>query len=132
MPLNIKSRLLNWQVAEESFTNLARDFKSLIKPNLMQSEALQSLEKVRSEGKHRSLVISATGTGKTVLSALDVLQFGAKRLLFVVHRLNIAKKAMSEFKKVFGQSKTYGIYSGSETMGFDADFCIFNSSNYQC
>lgn len=110
------------QVAEESFTNLAHDFKSLIKPNLMQSEALQSLEKVRSEGKNRSLVISATGTGKTVLSALDVLQFGAKRLLFVVHRLNIAKKAMSEFKKVFGQSKTYGIYSGSETMGFDADF----------
>ena len=107
---------------ENISSNYIEEFKEFIKPNSMQIEALKCLEKVRNEGKKRSLVISATGTGKTVLSALDVKQFGAKRLLFVVHRLNIAKKAMSEFRKVFGDSKTYGLYSGSETMGFDAEF----------
>jgi superfamily II DNA or RNA helicase/HKD family nuclease len=109
-------------VMETQSSNYIEEFKAFIKPNSMQLDALKCLEKVRNEGKKRSLVISATGTGKTVLSALDVQQFGAKRLLFVVHRLNIAKKAMSEFRKVFGDSKTYGLYSGSETMGFDADF----------
>ena len=37
----------------------------------------------------------------------DVKQFGANRILFVVHRLNIAKKAMSEFKKVFGVQSSH-------------------------
>jgi hypothetical protein len=32
--------------------------------------------------KKKSMIISATGTGKTVLSALDVKQIGAKRMLF--------------------------------------------------
>ena len=107
---------------ENISSNYFEVFKEFIKLNSMQIEALKCLEKVRNEGKKRSLIISATGTGKTVLSALDVKQFGAKRLLFVVHRLNIAKKAMSEFRKVFGDSKTYGLYSGPETMGFDAEF----------
>ena len=68
------------------------------------------------------MIISATGTGKTVLSAFDVKQFNAKRLLFVVHRLNIAKKAMSEFRRVFGASKTMGLYSAGDSFNEDADF----------
>ncbi|WP_262509549.1 DEAD/DEAH box helicase family protein [Tenacibaculum finnmarkense] len=43
-------------------------------------------------------MISATGTGKTYLAAFDVLEFKLKKLLFVVHRLNIAKKALETFK----------------------------------
>jgi superfamily II DNA or RNA helicase len=93
-----------------------------IKANSMQIEALKKLQEVRDNGYQRTLVISATGTGKTVLSALDVKNFGAKRLLFVVHRLNIAKKAMLEYRKVFGASKTMGLYSGNDTSGLNADF----------
>ncbi len=93
-----------------------------IKANSMQIEALKKMQEVRDSGNQRTLVISATGTGKTVLSALDVKNFGAKRLLFVVHRLNIAKKAMLEYRKVFGASKTMGLYSGNDTSGLNADF----------
>ena len=91
-------------------------------PNAMQIEALERLAQVRSNGDKRTLIVSATGTGKTVLSALDVKQFGAKRMLFVVHRLNIAKRALGEFQMVFGKSKKMGIYSGADRSGLDADF----------
>lgn len=102
------------------------EYSSSIYPNLMQVKALASLDSVRKAGKRKSLIISATGTGKTVLSALDVKQTGAKRMLFVVHRLNIAKKAMSEFRKVFGATKTMGLYTGSTELNIGADF-IFST-----
>jgi superfamily II DNA or RNA helicase/HKD family nuclease len=94
----------------------------VLTPNKMQVPALERLKAVREIGQKRTLVISATGTGKTVLSAFDVKQFGARRLLFVVHRLNIARKAMSEFKRVFGSAKTMGIYSAGDTFDENADF----------
>lgn len=102
-------------------TNFEECFEP-IRPNAMQVNALNQLNKVRLGGAKRTLVISATGTGKTVLSALDVQQFRAKKMLFVVHRLNIAKKAMFEFRKVFGNTKTMGLYSGNETAGLTSDF----------
>ena len=39
-------------------------------PNAMQADALEALEKLRANGEEKGLVISATGTGKTFLSAL--------------------------------------------------------------
>ena len=43
-----------------------------IQPNLMQQEALASLKALRNDYKDKALLISATGTGKTYLSAFDV------------------------------------------------------------
>ena len=83
-----------------------------IKPNLMQVKALENLENIRSKGENKSLIISATGTGKTVLSALDAKQFKANRLLFVVHRANIAKKSLQTFVDIFEGRKSMGLYSG--------------------
>ena len=53
-----------------------------IQPNLMQVEALKSLKEVRAQGEDKALIISATGTGKTIMSALDVRQAEPKRFLF--------------------------------------------------
>ncbi len=94
----------------------------VIVPNLMQEQALDKLAHVREKRHNRSLIISATGTGKTVLSALDVRNFNAKKLLFVVHRLNICRKAMSEFKRVFGESRSMSIYCAEESLDKSADF----------
>ena len=91
-------------------------------PNQMQVPALERLHAIREAGSPRSLIISATGTGKTVLSAFDVKQCGAGRLLFVVHRLNIARKAMSEFRRVFGKTKSMSIYSAGDTLNKESDF----------
>lgn len=94
-------------------------------PNLMQVEALNNIEQLRSQGKSKALLISATGTGKTYLSAFDVKKVNPKKFLFVVHRLNIAKASMKAYKIIFGDSKSMGIYSGS-LKELEADF-IFST-----
>ena len=93
----------------------------LISPNSMQIEALENLKNLRVEGKNKGLIISATGTGKTYLSAFDAKAFNPKKLLFVVHRLTIAKDSLNTFRSVFGNDKTMGLYSGSQR-DLDCDF----------
>lgn len=88
--------------------------KLLISPNSMQTEALENLKKLRALGKNKALIISATGTGKTYLSAFDAKAFNPKKLLFVVHRLTIAEDALSTFRNVFENDKTMGLYSGNQ------------------
>lgn len=96
-----------------------------IVPNEMQKEALTNLKKIRSEGKNKALLISATGTGKTFLSAFDAQEFKPNKLLFVVHRANIAEAALKTFKQVFGFKKEMGFYSGGRREQ-DKDF-IFST-----
>lgn len=96
-----------------------------VAPNLMQLEALKSLEKLRLEKKNKALIISATGTGKTYLSAFDAKVFNPQKLLFVVHRLTIAKDALNTFQSVFGNDKSMGLYSGNQR-DLDCDF-IFST-----
>ncbi|MEJ7459152.1 DEAD/DEAH box helicase family protein, partial [Staphylococcus saprophyticus] len=55
----------------------------LIKPNLMQEHALKSLESLRNVGEEKGLIISATGTGKTILCALDVRAYSPDKFLFI-------------------------------------------------
>ena len=94
-------------------------------PNSMQVEALSNIENLRINGKKKALLISATGTGKTFLSAFDVKKFNPKKFLFVVHRLNIARASMRAYQTIFGTAKTMGIYSGNQKE-LDADF-IFST-----
>lgn len=75
---------------------------SEIKPNSMQTAALEELEKLRASGNDKALVISSTGTGKTILCALDVKQYKPKKMLFVIHRENICHAALRTFKRVLG------------------------------
>ena len=95
-----------------------------IKPNKMQEEALKSLKNLRDNNKDKALLISATGTGKTFLSAFDVRSFKPKRLLFVVHRRNIAEAALRSFKYLI-PNVSMGIFSGN-TKETDSDF-IFST-----
>ena len=53
--------------------------KSAISPNSMQKEALENINELRNVGAKKSLLISATGTGKTYLSAFDAKAFQPKR-----------------------------------------------------
>lgn len=85
-----------------------------IKPNKMQEAALISISNIREAGNEKGLVISATGTGKTFLSAFDVRQYAPKRMLFIVHREQILIKARDEYKKILGAPDSeFGILSGS-------------------
>ena len=88
-------------------------FEKEIKPNAMQIEALASLKKLRNEGKNKALLISATGTGKTYLSAFDVISVNPKKFLFIVHRKNIAEAALRTFNSVFKGTRSMGYFSGA-------------------
>lgn len=85
----------------------------LIQPNIMQEEGLEALKTYRNYGVKKALAISATGTGKTFLSAFDVRNFKAKKLLFIVHREEILRSAEKTFKKVIPYKST-GLYTGTE------------------
>lgn len=99
--------------------------EKLAEPNSMQKEALINLDNLRTDNRNKALIISATGTGKTFLSAFDAKAFNPRKLLFVVHRLTIAKDALKTFRKVFGKERSMGLYSG-EHKELECDF-IFST-----
>ena len=91
----------------------ASPFYQRMKPNRMQLTALANLERLRSSGAKKALLISATGTGKTFLSAFDVERMNPRRILFVVHRRTIALKSLETFQRLMPR-RTMSLYSGSE------------------
>ena len=78
-----------------------------IAPYSYQQEILDKLDAERKvRGHYKNLVVAATGTGKTVISALDYKRFRKEnpdkpcRLLFVAHREEILKQSMYTFRAV--------------------------------
>jgi superfamily II DNA or RNA helicase/HKD family nuclease len=91
-----------------------------IQPKPYQRDMLDQLAIARENGRNRNLVVAATGTGKTVVAALDyreqVQQMGGQkpRLLFVAHRAQILRQAHQTYKHVlrdhaFGKVMTGGV-----------------------
>ena len=85
-----------------------------VNPNKMQAEALKSLKELREAGKDKALLISATGTGKTFLSAFDVKISKPKRFLFIVHRNLIARTAKKSYEKIIDKNIKTGMFSGDQ------------------
>ncbi len=90
-------------------------------PNKMQVDFVKNVMELRSSNVNKALLISATGTGKTYASAFAVREMQSPRVLFVVHREQIAKQTIKSYKKIFGSSHSYGLVSGS-SRELDADF----------
>ncbi|QCC78780.1 DUF3427 domain-containing protein [Nocardioides daphniae] len=85
-----------------------------ITPNAMQKTALEAIAGVRAAGERRAIVVSATGTGKTILSALAVKDAEPRRMLFVVHREQILDKTIAEYRRVLGGAPgDFGKLAGS-------------------
>ncbi len=86
-----------------------------ILPNQMQEAALKNLSTLVKENAKRALVVSATGTGKTYLGVFAVKKYKPKKFLYLVHREQIAKKALASFYRVIGGDKNdYGLLTGSK------------------
>ena len=77
-----------------------------ITPYFYQKEILEKLSVEREvHGRYRNLIVAATGTGKTIISAFDFRNFVRNvnphgRLLFVAHREEILKQSMSRFRVI--------------------------------
>lgn len=91
-----------------------------ITPYPYQQEILDRLDAERKvRGFHRNLVVAATGTGKTVISAFDYQRFcrerrgRSNRLLFVAHREEILKQSISCFRGVLKDANLGDLFVGS-------------------
>lgn len=91
-----------------------------IMPYSYQQEILDKLEAEREvRGYTRNLVVAATGTGKTVISALDYKRFKKKnsdkpcRLLFVAHREEILRQSMYTFRAVLKDANFGELFVGN-------------------
>ncbi|SHK84352.1 Superfamily II DNA or RNA helicase [Selenomonas ruminantium] len=84
-----------------------------LNPNAMQRDFIENMRQLQAVGAKRALLISATGTGKTYASAFAVKDFAPRRLLFIVHREQIAKQALKSYRKVIGAGVSMGLLSGT-------------------
>lgn len=100
------------QKLKRQFATAQENISTNVTPNKMQQEALKALAKLQQNNKHKALLISATGTGKTYLSAFAVKKANPKRLLFLAHREQILKQACKTFAKIIPDIQ-YGILSAN-------------------
>lgn len=98
-----------------------------LKPNSMQEKFINNLNKIIDEGEDRALLLSATGTGKTYAAAFAVENIKPNKILFLVHREDIARKAMESFKNVITSNKTWGLISGTQKQ-YEAEY-VFSTMN---
>lgn len=92
-----------------------------LKPNLMQEAVIKCINDSYDRGDNKGLLISATGTGKTYASAFAIKSLKPKRVLFLVHREQIAKQALKSYKRIFQDDKSYGLLSGN-SKEYDSEF----------
>lgn len=74
-----------------------------LQPNSMQVGFISNLRKIYEAGEDRALLISATSTGKNYASAFAVRELELKKVLFLVHRNQIAKQAMKSISLLFSK-----------------------------
>lgn len=96
-----------------------------------QKQILDKLKVEREEcGNFRNLVVAATGTGKTVISAFDYQAFCQKqkgagltsRILFTAHREEILRQSLHTYRSVLQDANFGTLWVGNEAPQTEADY----------
>lgn len=110
-----EKKVLSAALNKESTVDFNQTFFD-IKPYSFQQEILEKLELERVvKENHKNLVVAATGTGKTVISAFDYKNFrnefnDESKLLFVAHRKEILKQSRQTFRQILKESSFGELY----------------------
>ncbi len=108
-------------------------------PRDWQKPILRELDDARALGRDRNLVVSATGTGKTLVAAFDYQKLRSRRevdsMLFVAHRREILEQSRRVFREVldlreFGELRVDGlrprdgrhVFASIQSLGDPRDF----------
>jgi superfamily II DNA or RNA helicase/HKD family nuclease len=99
-----------------------------------QERLLELIAVSRAQGHHRNLLVSATGTGKTVMAAIDYARLRSTlpraRLLFIAHREEILDQSRATLRHAL-RDHTFGEMwvGGSSPETFDHVFASVQSLN---
>lgn len=124
--------------AERSSSQSLSPYAFDINPYPFQVEILEQLDAERVvHGRFRNLVVAATGTGKTVISAFDYQRFcrsrasDSRRLLFIAHREEILEQSLACFRAVLRDPNFGSLYVGKHAPdnGFDHLFVSIQMLN---
>ena len=91
-----------------------------VRPYPYQQEMLDAITVERKlHDRHRNLVVAATGTGKTVIAALDYRGMARAAesqpsLLFVAHRREILEQSLRTYREVLGDGNFGELYVGGQ------------------
>ncbi|MGH3788588.1 MAG: DUF3427 domain-containing protein [Pseudonocardiaceae bacterium] len=114
------AELLDLALATEGGSGGAITLSGLeVRPRPHQKRILEALEAERTvHDRHRNLVVAATGTGKTVVAALDYQrlrhQGAGESLLFVAHRREILHQALRTYREVLANGTFGELYVGGQ------------------
>lgn len=120
-------------------TPVSNAIEALAKYSILphQKQILDKLLVERENGINRNLIVAATGTGKTVVSAFDYKLFSDQnphhnRILFIAHRQEILRQSLNTYRSVLGDANFGDIWVGNmrPTNGIDHLFlsvAMFNS-----
>jgi superfamily II DNA or RNA helicase/HKD family nuclease len=112
--------LLERALASEGSANSTITLSGLeVRPRPHQERILEALDAERTvHDRHRNLVVAATGTGKTVIAALDYQRLRQespdRSLLFVAHRKEILDQALRTYREVLGEGTFGELYVGGQ------------------
>ncbi|MBR0467322.1 DEAD/DEAH box helicase family protein [Candidatus Saccharibacteria bacterium] len=102
----------------------------MARPRDYQKECISALTKARAGGKHKALVVMASGLGKTLTAIFDVKNYlkvnPAARVLMLCHSADILRQTKEVFKTEFGDEYSYGLYNGQEKACRKTDFLFAN------
>ncbi|MEU6240613.1 DUF3427 domain-containing protein [Streptomyces sp. NPDC047024] len=135
---------LDEALAQASGTSTGTDLKINlsgleVRPFPHQRDMLERLTVERElRGRHRNLLVAATGTGKTVMAALDYRGLrkksddGPPRLLFVAHRKEILKQSLRTYREVLDDA-SFGelLHGGQDPREWNHVFASVQSLNVQ-
>ena len=123
IPLAVLCTILaeNNQIKVTNICLLYTSEKYKLQPNSMQVGFITNLKRILAAGEDRALLISATGTGKTYASAFAMRELGFKRVLFLVHRGQLARQTKKSYEKVFAKSVSMGLV-GAGYHEYNADY----------
>jgi type I restriction enzyme R subunit len=102
-----------WQMGGESHKKFKEENKlKIMRP--YQLEAVHAIQKAALKDKKRYLLEMATGTGKTLTCAAIIKLFlrtgNAKRVLFLVDRIELERQAEAAFKETLGKDYISVVY----------------------
>jgi superfamily II DNA or RNA helicase len=127
---------LSLKQQKNKYSDTATNFFD-ITPFPYQKEVLEHLEAERTlHQRFKNLVVAATGTGKTVISAFDYKEFTRKteraRILFVAHRKEILTQARATFRGILKENNFGELWvDGELPEKFDHVFASVQTFNSQ-